>query len=808
MKKKNSFFYDLQHNVDRGVILVALILVLGIFVDLCAAGFLALAKGEELRQYAEKNQLYDTSYSSLRGTVYDRNMNILANSIALWNVYINAKGAYPDPSVENPKPETVQKYEQMRQEIATGLSEKLGITPESVYEAMASGKAHVVIAANVDRETMEEIDDYRHEYFRDRDAAGNKLDKKDRQPHLGFINVIGVEMSVKRFYSTSTVASNVLGFTGTDDQGLAGLEAKYDEELRGVDGRIVSAADGKQNQLAGAYSTVYEGQEGLNLVLTLDDTVQYALDNSLRAALVEYSAEAAYGIVMEVKTGAILGMVSLPDYDSNDPFAVSDEEVQAQYDKQRDEALAEDSSDDKKNAYNALTEDEKMHNARTAARNERWRNRAITDFYDPGSVAKCVTVAAALEEGAVNENTDYTCVGSIQIADTQYRCHVYPNSHGKELLVDLLKNSCNPFAITVAKTLGAKEYYKYFEAFGFTEQTGIDLPGEGKPRPSVTYHSFSNFGITELASSSFGQGFAVTSLQMLCAINAIANGGKLMQPYVVARELDSELNVVSITQPTVRRQVISEETSKRMSAMLEQVVSDQEHGGGKNAYVAGYQVCGKTGTSNLKQQENQYVASFVGYAPAYDPQISIIVVVYKPDPNGNHGGGNVAAPIAGQVLGEILPNMNIEASFNENEADYKTKACPDAVGQNAADIARQLRSEGYTVKVRGEGEVVLNQMPYAGSQITNGGVIILYTEYNFEDTTVEIPDFRGLSLREVREYASEMGLNVRVSGNTNDRSSRAYYQSIEAGTSVSAGSTVTVSFRTDVGVGDLYGDSN
>ncbi|MBQ6020793.1 MAG: PASTA domain-containing protein [Clostridia bacterium] len=807
MKRKNSFIYDLKHNIDRGMILVALLLVCGIFVDICATGFLSIAKGEELRQYAEKNQLYDTSYSSLRGTVYDRNMNILANSIALWNVYINSKGAYPDPNNENPKPETVAKFERMRQEIAAGLSQMLGITPESVYEAMASGKAHVVVAANIDRELMEKVDYYRRESFRDYDANGNLIDKKLREKHLGYINVIGVEMSVKRFYSTSTVASNVLGFTGTDDQGLAGLEAKYDDVLRGVDGRIVSAADGKQNQLAGAYSTVYEGQEGLNLVLTMDDTVQYALDNSLREAMTAYKAEAAYGIVMEVKTGAILGMVSLPDYDSNDPFAVDDAEVLVQYEQQRDEALAEDASDLKKQQYNALTEDEKMYNARVAARNNRWRNRAITDFYDPGSVAKSITVASALEEGVVNENTTFTCVGSIQVADTPYRCHVYPNSHGKEALVDLLKNSCNPFAITVAKTLGAKEYYKYFEAFGFTEQTGVDLPGEGKPKAGVTYHTFSNFGITELASSSFGQGFAVTALQMLTAISAIANGGKLMQPYIVAKQLDGEGNVVSVTQPTQRRQVISEQTSKRMNAMLERVVGDKD-GGGKNAYVAGYRVCGKTGTSNLQQKDDQYVASFVGYAPADDPQISIIVVVYKPDPDGNHGGGNVAAPIAGQVLGEILPNMNIEASFNESEVDYMTKACPDVAGQNASEAAKQLRGEGYTVKIRGDGETVLNQTPYAGSQITNGGVIILYTEYNYEDTTVEVPDFRGSSIDEVRETASEIGLNIRVSGNTNDRASRAYYQSVEAGMLVTAGSSITVSFRSDRGVGDLYGDSN
>lgn len=798
MQKKHTFMSDLKaHNIDRGIILVAFILVVGLFVDMCAAGFLSIAKGEELRGYAEKNQLYDTTYSSLRGTVYDRNMNILAKSVALWNVYINSNGAYPqDP---NAKPETVAEFDRMRQEIAAGLSSLLGITTASVFEAMASGKAHVVVAANIDRDLMEQVDSFRREVFRDKDENGKDLDVKGK--HLGFLNVVGVEMSVKRFYSTSTVASNLLGFTGTDDQGLAGLEAKYDDVLRGVDGRIVSAADGRQNQLVGAYSTVYEGQEGLDLVLTIDDTVQYAMDNSLREAMAEYNAEAAYGIVMEVKTGAILGMVSLPDYDSNDPFKVDDAEVVAQYEKQKNAALAENASEETKQKYLALTEEEKLYNARVAAQNDRWRNRAISDFYDPGSVAKCITVASALEEGAVNADTEYYCNGELQVADHTYHCHNLAG-HGQEKLVDLLKNSCNPFAITVAKTLGAKDYYKYFEAFGFTEMTGIDLPGEGKPVADVTYHSFANFGIVQLASCSFGQTFQVSALQMLNAVSAIANGGKLMQPYVVAKQLDSEQNVVSVTQPTVKRQVISAETSKKMNEMLERVVGDND-GGGKNAYVAGYRVCGKTGTSNIQQKEKEYVASFVGYAPAEDPQISIIVVVYKPDPNGNHGGGNVAAPLAGQILGEILPNMNIEASFAENEVDFMTEACPDAVGKNIDLAAQELREQGYTVKVRGEGETVLNQMPYAGNQITNGGVIILYTEYNYEDTTVKVPDFRGASLYEVRQIASEAGLNVRVSGNTNDANTMAYNQSNDPDTEVTAGSTITVSFRTDQGVGDF-----
>ena len=796
MQGRNSFFYDWRHHIDRGVKLIVLLIIFGLLVDLGATGILSIAKGDELRRYAEKNQLYDTSYSSLRGTVYDRNMNILANSVALWNVYINGQGAYPKD--ENPSAATLAKYELLRREVAEGLSQRLGVAPESVYEAMASGKAHVVIAANVDRSVMEEIDYFRRETYRDYDENGNLIPKKDREPHRGYLNVVGVEMSVKRYYSTSTVASNLLGFTGADDQGLTGLEAKYDDVLKGTDGRIVSAADGRRNQLTGAYSTVYEGQEGLNLVLTIDDTVQYALDNALREAIVEYDAAHAYGIVMEVKTGAILGMVSLPDYDSNDPFAVSDEEIQVQYEKQQAAALAENAPEQTKLAYNAQTEEEKRYNAKVAAQNERWRNRAISDMYDPGSVAKCITVASALEEGVVDANTSYFCTGEIQVADLTYHCHKL-SGHGGEYLVDLLKNSCNPFAITVAKTLGAKEYYKYFEAFGFTEPTGVDLPGEAKPKADVTYHSFANFSITDLASSSFGQSYQVSALQMLSAISAIANGGKLMQPYVVAKQLDSDMNVVSITQPTVKRQVISEDTSRKMTDMLEQVVNS---GSGTNAYVAGYRVCGKTGTSNNLQEKGQYVASFAGYAPADDPQVSIIIVVDKPDPERQHGGGYVAAPIASQVLGEILPNMNIEASYTENEVDFMTAACPETVGMSASEASKTLSAQGYTVKVRGSGDTVISQTPAAGNLIMNGGVVILYTDYDYGNTTVEVPDFRNLSKREVRRVAGAAGLNIRVTGNTISGSSIAYMQSVEAGTQIPAGSTVTVSFRTAVGVVD------
>ena len=768
--------------INRARLLVVLLLLLGFATSLMKTGVITLVQGDEYRSQAEQNQLLDTTITAMRGTIYDRNMNVLAQSASGWLIYVNPSGVKGTGNTEQEKEADAQR---IRQEVAAGLSEILDLSEESILEKlMKTDSNYQRILGHVERPQMEEVDSFRREEFR----------KKDEEKQ-GYLSVIGIQEDAKRYYPNANLASTLLGFTGMDGNGLAGLEAKYDDELTGVDGRIVSAKDAKQNQLPNEYEITYEAKQGTNLQLTIDETVQYTLENALRQSMEDTDATYAYGIVMEVDTGAILGMVSLPDYDLNDPRTVTEEEIAAA--RALQEKNIEKASEKEQAEYAAKSEEEKNSLAVSAAQNAKWRNRAISDTYEPGSVFKCVTVAAALEEGVVSEDYDFTCTGSILVADTIYNCWRH-EGHGHETLPDLLMNSCNPFAITVARLLGTEKYYKYFEAFGFAETTGIDLPGEASPVEGSNYHSYSDFGISQLSSYSFGQTFQVSPIQMITAISAIANGGKLMTPYVVGKELDEEGNVLRTAQPQVKRQVVSESTAARVRDMMEQVVSE---GTGKNAYVAGYHVAGKTGTSEKLQNKGQYIASFVGFAPADDPQIAILIAI--DEPQGEHGGGAIAAPVASQVLESILPYLNIDAAYSEDEMDTLIAQCPGAVGMTTEEARALLRGQGYTVRVRGEGDTVLSQIPEEGNQIPKDGVIILYTEEMSEPDTVEVPDFTGCTESQVRSMAKEAGINVKLSGNTHSGSELlAYKQSAAAGQQVNAGTVITVYFRTTVGVND------
>lgn len=766
-------------HINRGYLLLALLLCIGFITGLIRTAVVAVINGEEYRSKAEEIQLMDSSITPLRGTIYDCNMNVLAQSASVWRVYVN-------PSKLTGKTDEI--INQRKQEIASNLSAILGVSAEKVLNALSkTNLGYVKIAGQVERPQMEQVDDFRREKFRSGD-----------EDKVGYINVIGIESDTKRYYPNSNLASAVLGFTGDEDRGRAGVEAKYNDKLTGVGGRIITAKDAKMNKLPNEYEVIHEAEQGTNCVLTLDETVQYALENELRKSMEDTNATYAYGIVMEVETGKIKGMVSLPDYDLNNPddsSIVTETQIQnarTQYEKNLKYAPKEEQEE-----YALKTEEEKHASALQSAKFALWRNHTISDTYEPGSVGKCITVSACLEEGAIDENITYNCTGSILVADTMYNCWK-SGGHGHETLPDLLKNSCNPFAITIAKQLGAENFYKYFKAFGFTEKTGIDLPAEASPVEGATYHKYSDFGVTELSSYSFGQTFQVSPIQMITAISAIANGGKLMTPYIVDRGLDTEGNVVFTTEPKVRRQVISEQTAKKVCEMMEGVVAT---GTGKNAYVAGYHVAGKTGTSEKLQNKGQYVASFVGFAPANDPKIAILIAI--DEPQGDHGGGAIAAPVAGRVLEGILPYLNIEASYTEEELENLVTRCPSVVGDGVMSAKDKLDDAGYTVRVRGDGDTVVSQLPEAGNQIPKGGVVILYTDGADSTDTVTVPDFTGYSVSEVNSIAASAGLNIKISGNSISGSGMvAYNQSIEADQTVAPGTVITVYFRTTVGVDD------
>ena len=705
--------------------------------------YAGLINGEENRLKAERNQLSDTQIAAERGTIYDSNMNVLAKSASAWLVYINPSQIKDDTQKEL---------------VVNGLSRILGVDADSVRtKAEKTKTGYQKIAGEVETDVKEALEAYIDE------NSDNKLS-----------TIIGIDPDTKRYYPYSSFASTIIGFTNSDDQGVGGIEMQYDDDLTGVSGRIITAKNAQQGSMSSDYETTYDAKPGESLVLTIDEVIQYYLEQGLEQALVDTGAKYAYGIVMDTDTGAILGMTSKPDFDLNNPRKISNA------------ALSE--------TIAAITDDTQRAQETTNALYAQWRNRTISDTYEPGSVFKTVVVSAALEEGVVDLNTTYTCTGGIQVADNYQRCWK-PGGHGHETLTQGLMNSCNPFFITIGQSLGEERFYKYFEAFGFTEKTGIDLPAEAKPVAGKTYHALESMGISELSSSSFGQTFQVSPIQMITAVNTIANGGKLMQPYVVDSKLDSDGNVVYKTTPTVKRQVISEKTASTVADMMEQVVSI---GTGKNAYVAGYHVAGKTGTSEKIGIEGAYIASFAGFAPADNPEISILIAI--DEPTGEHGGGAVAAPIAGMLLEKIMTYLNVEPQYEDDELSNISSVAPSLVGKSVGDA--KVSAAKFTVKVVGSGTKVISQTPAAGQQMRTGGVIVVYTEENAAKQTATVPNLCNMSMSQANSAAVNAGFNIRLSGTTNSGEVLSYKQSVNAGEEAEIGSVITVYFKSNVDVQD------
>ena len=705
--------------------------------------YAGLINGEENRLKAERNQLSDTQIAAERGTIYDSNMNVLAKSASAWLVYINPSQIKDDTQKEL---------------VVNGLSRILGVDADSVRtKAEKTKTGYQKIAGEVETDVKEALEAYIDEH------SDNKLS-----------TIIGIDPDTKRYYPYSSFASTIIGFTNSDDQGVGGIEMQYDDDLTGVSGRIITAKNAQQGSMSSDYETTYDAKPGESLVLTIDEVIQYYLEQGLEQALVDTGAKYAYGIVMDTDTGAILGMTSKPDFDLNNPRKISNA------------ALSE--------TIAAITDDTQRAQETTNALYAQWRNRTISDTYEPGSVFKTVVVSAALEEGVVDLNTTYTCTGGIQVADNYQRCWK-PGGHGHETLTQGLMNSCNPFFITIGQALGEERFYKYFEAFGFTEKTGIDLPAEAKPVAGKTYHALESMGISELSSSSFGQTFQVSPIQMITAVNTIANGGKLMQPYVVDSKLDSDGNVVYKTTPTGKRQVISEKTASTVADMMEQVVSI---GTGKNAYVAGYHVAGKTGTSEKIGIEGAYIASFAGFAPADNPEISILIAI--DEPTGEHGGGAVAAPIAGMLLEKIMTYLNVEPQYEDDELSNISSVAPSLVGKSVGDA--KVSAAKFTVKVVGSGTKVISQTPAAGQQMRTGGVIVVYTEENAAKQTATVPNLCNMSMSQANSAAVNAGFNIRLSGTTNSGEVLSYKQSVNAGEEAEIGSVITVYFKSNVDVQD------
>lgn len=734
---------EFKKNMFKRIFIFAIAIAFLFSVDGARLFYLQLVNGSELSAKAESQQLSDTEIPAMRGTIYDSEGNVLAQSATVWNVFI-------DPSNI--------KSEKQRDLVVNGLTDILKLDDGEKQEVVKKTKKqtkYAVVAEKVENDIKENLSKY---------VSKNKLG-----------NIIGTEQTTRRYYPYGNFASTVLGFTGDDNQGLSGIESYYDEQLTGTNGRIITVKDANSNKLPTDYETSIDAENGNSLVLTINQTIQYYLEKGLQTTLEEYDCKGAYGVVMNCKTGAVLAMSSLPDYNPNEPYKIS-------YDKTKEK-------------ISKLSTDEEKKQAESAAVQAQWRNFTVSDTYEPGSVFKTFMASAALEENVVNLNTKYTCTGSIRVEDHVMKCH-YHAGHGTQTLTQGLENSCNPFFITIGQKLGVHKYFQYFQGFGFSQKTGIDLPGEAAPQ----YYKENQYGIVELSSASFGQTNSLTPIQVCTGLCAIANGGMLVKPYVVSEIKDEDGNTVSKTKTTEVRRVISKDTSEKVRKMMKSVV---DNGTGKNGYVAGYSVGGKTGTSTKLAESsngNKYIVSFAAIAPSDDPEIAMLIIC--DEPNQDLGGGALCAPIAAEVVEQAMTELNIEPKYSESELKKLSVNTPSVVGSTVETAESKLTSAGLTYKVVGNGKKVLKQNPSSSAKIPNGGVVVLYTEKDSKSTTT-VPDFKGMTVSEANAAAAAANINIEISGNSLSSSNVvSYKQSAAKGDKVEKGTVVDVTFKSTTSVLD------
>lgn len=749
-------------------------------------------------QQAKSLQTRDSLVTPNRGTIYDANMQELAKSATVERVTINPKGVISESKVK--KGITA---EQQQQTLAKILSDTLEMDYDAVLgKIQQTDTQWQKIADKVDQDTMQVLS-----------AALEAAD----------CTGVYTEPDTKRYYKYGSFFSSALGYVNGDNVGVIGLEAKYDSELAGTAGRIVRAQNARNQDMPYSYEQEIQATDGNSLVLTIDSDIQSYLEKHLETAYNDNpdAKEGVSGVIMDVKTGAILAMASLPDFDPNASYVISDEryinELKTTVAGLLEEAGVSAEISDKyyqEGGFDNLPESVQKNDAlikaltkaRTAQLDKMWRNPVVSDTYEPGSTFKLMNVATAYELGEVTAESSFTCGGSMMVGDWKepIKCWRYPNSHGTQNLTESLMNSCNVAMMQIVASVGLERFYDYYQAFGLTQPTGIDLPAEEKG----IFHDISasdQWNAVSLAVASFGQRFTVTPIQMINMVSAIVDDGRLKTPYVVKEILKPDGSVKSTTETTVVRQVISAETSAFMRQAMEQVV---ENGTGKNAYVAGYRVGGKTATSELIRpydEGKRYTASFIGVAPMDDPQIAVLVAVQNLPESVAHGGGAVAAPVVGRVMEDVLPYLGVTPSYSEEENDRRELTVPSVIGATSDQAGATISSAGFQYTVVGEGGTVTDQVPSGGVKIPATGTVILYMGGAKPTEQLTVPDLTGLSPGECRDRLAEEGLYMKRKGVATSQTTgetTASKQNPVAGTKVSIGTVITVEFSNATNVGD------
>lgn len=771
--KKYKGLDHMSRNVTWLMVIIG-ILVAAIFCNLLK---LMVLDNDEYQQAAVSQQLRTEKLAANRGTIYDANGEKLVQSAAAWVVYL-----YPG-----------QIRDEQREELCTKLSEVLNVEYDNVLSKSHSNYTSVKLTVKADKEQKDLLKAfiYRTCYVR----SVKKIDENGKShmeeeayledhPELNlkkvddyqYIKGVSLVADSKRYYYHGSLASTVVGFTNFENVGSGGIESYYDSELKGIDGKVIKAKNSVGGEMPFDYDTVIDAVNGNSLELTIDANIQAILEKYLRQAYVDNNVEnRAVGIIMNVKTGAILAMSTMNDFDPADYLTIKD--------KAELQKIAEiEDPEEKKNAINT-------------AQQRQWRNKAVSDAYEPGSVFKPITMSAALEEGVTDMNDTFTCVGYKIVGGRAIHCHK-SGGHGTETLTQGMMNSCNPVLMTLGERLGGANFYKYFTAYGLTTGTGIDLPGEAA---GGSYHSEKELGKPqELATSSFGQTFTVTPIQMITAFAAATNGGYLLEPYVVEKIIDPNGNIVKNHETVIRRQVISQTTSKNIDTMLEATAG--VGGTAHNVYISGYRIGAKTGTSEkiatlATTGERKYVASMGAVVPVDDPEIAILILFDEPNNPASHGGGTIVAPVVRNVLSEVLPYLGIDTIYSEDDARLMDTLVPNVVGKSKDEAIEAIEAKGLEYRIIGDGDTVTGQIPSGAKSAPKSSIIVLTTESDGDVPMTTVPNLVGLSPTGVAYAIKNKNLNIRYSGTGYESSSGvAKSQDIPFGSRVEQGTVVTVEF--------------
>jgi len=752
---------------------------------------------EEYQQRAASQQTMELSVSADRGMIYDRNGAVLSMSATVYDLIVSPRDLVDSVDEKDYVDEKTEKLD------------------TAAYEAAIAARQAKVAA---DLKTM--LPDLEPAFI-DKQVYATKyayreiktsIEEADAEALRAYIvenktsRYLYLNAGTKRYYPYSGLAAQVLGFVNANG-GAYGIEATYDDVLEGTPGRVKTAKTGSGTQMHNSYSEYIDAVDGCNVTLTLDATIQSYLEKTLQEGIEDFDVlNGAFGIAMNPKTGAIYGIASLPDFDPNNYAAITDERLQAQVESSAAAYETQYAANNTENLTAAEIVTKALNQATAEARNSMWRSKAINDAYEPGSTFKAVVLAAALEEGVVSTSDTFMCTGSYKVAgwNKAISCSK-KEGHGLQTLAEAVQNSCNPAFMQIGQRLGVDTFYDYFEAFGMTEATGIDLPGESSPKEGISYWKRENMTGVDLAVASFGQRFDVTPIRMATAFAATINGGYLVEPYVVQSVTAQDGTVLSNREPTIVRQVVSEQTSKICAEILESVVGAPK-GTGKNAYVPGYRIGGKTGTSEIKTLKGEVIVSFMGFAPADDPEILVLIAYDRPNrraPGDNYSttgvyisGGNMPAKKMGPLMAEILDYMGVEKKYTAEESAAVDVTAPNVKGIAVKDAASVLQSKNLKYRTVGEGATVVTQIPAPQAKIPGGSTVILYLGDAVPEESGTVPNVVGLSYEQAQKTLEAAGFFMRSGGVSvyYSNSTIAESQSVAPDTAAPIGTVVNVSF--------------